>query len=58
MFVTVCSSISTQSKAFVYQIINQQHGLDKLNASQLAQFNGLTIRIYNLNKYSTKFIRN
>ena len=37
LFVSICSSINTPSKAFIYQIINQKHGIDKLNASQIAQ---------------------
>lgn len=37
LFVTICSNLNTPNKAYVYQIINQKLGIDKLSASQIAQ---------------------
>ena len=37
LFVDICSNVSTPQKSIVYQIINQKLGLDKLNASGIAQ---------------------
>lgn len=41
LFIATCSNLTTSSKAYIYEIKNQQDGVDKILVKQLAQMTGL-----------------
>lgn len=44
MFITACSNLSTASQSFIFELSNQEQGVDSLTVTQLAQMTGRQVR--------------